>query len=471
MDARQAWIERVVPVLGDGLRHHHITVEGGVAATLLLEMLAACRLEKAALVHRPQADDARWAPLVHGMTAQDWLHFKNPWDPCTLQPGPTNVCVTVTCGAMGSVLMHAVGRRVVITLPEADVWTALDLLWWGARVTRDVCLGRMPWRDAHWSLGDPRWPFTPRERLGMPLKEETAGRGHILVVGCGSLGSEAARVLQPNATRWTLVDGGVVSVFNPVRQWFGGEDVGRAKVDVLARRLGAPARGVRWNADATADEPAWEALLRQDRPDVVLLASGTHHHGALARVAWRLGIPQVAACCYPRARFFEVAVLDPRASTPCLECYRGHLSRGAAAPLPVSNEQAQFLYTHADDATRAQTWKDLVAEPATRLETVRAAWVAARCVAAVLSDQKPAWFETMMREGTTCLLGGHDVVPNEDGEPSHGVVTPGQVLRLGLPDLQRGVSDGPCPVCQAQPTVEAAPPADVGEEETLALLG
>ena len=59
-----------------------------------------------------------------------------------------------------------------------------------------------------------------------------------------------------------------------------------------------------------------------------MLATGTADHGPLAELLWRKGVPYVAACAYPQARFFEVMPVIPAEATPCLSCFRGHLYRG-----------------------------------------------------------------------------------------------------------------------------------------------
>jgi len=48
-----------------------------------------------------------------------------------------------------------------------------------------------------------------------------------MVVGCGSIGSELVRRLASSGCRFSLVDPGTVSVFNPHRQWFGTDDIGK----------------------------------------------------------------------------------------------------------------------------------------------------------------------------------------------------------------------------------------------------
>jgi hypothetical protein len=266
-----------------------------------------------------------------------------------------------------------------------------------------------------------------------------------MIIGCGSLGSEAVRMLAGSGARFTLVDDATVTVYNLARQWFGAADVGRLKVEALQARLDAARI---WPAHLDHRQfSAFEQLLRDDPPDVVLLATGTHHHAMLAELLWRLGIAHVAACCYPRARYFEVSIISPREQTPCLHCYRGHLYAGPPEALP--DEVAAFLYESVSDEERRRRYTDLVAEPATQIETLRAAHVLARCAVELIDPTRTPWFTRVLADATTCLVGG-----NAAG--AYGITTPGQVIRLGPEDVADATV---CTVCSR--TLRAAFADDV----------
>jgi molybdopterin/thiamine biosynthesis adenylyltransferase len=318
--------------------------------------------------------------------------------------------------------------------------------------------------------GRAAWPFSASPTpvvASIPEYAALAGR-HIMVIGCGSVGSEAMRALAGHGARWTVIDDAPVTVFNLARQWYGAEEVGRPKVLALQHRLGA-ATVRAWRTQLEArDLPALETLLRADPPDVVMLATGTHHHAMIGQLLWRLGIPHVSAHCYPQARFFEISIVSPRERTPCLHCFRGHLDRGAPEPAPITDEIARFLYRPISDGERARLYTDLVAEPATRIETTRAAAVLARATLELCATRRSAWFERVLAAGTTCLLGGNVARRLGDGSFAYGISEPGQVIRLGLEDLAGSLD---CEVCKRRVTV-ALPPAnpEVDADADAALL-
>jgi hypothetical protein len=122
-----------------------------------------------------------------------------------------------------------------------------------------------------------------------------------------------------------------------------------------------------------------------------------------------------------------------------LHCFRGHLYRGPAEQPPISDEVAAFLYQPANH----DRYVDLVAEPASKIETLRAAHVLARCAADLLAATRSPWFSRVLSESTTCLLGG-----NVAG--AYGITHPGQVIRLGILDIM-GMSDRVrCDVCHRE---------------------
>jgi len=291
------------------------------------------------------------------------------------------------------------------------------------------------------------------------------------VIGLGSLGSELLRLFAGRAGRYTLVDPGVVSAYNPVRQWYGTAEIGRPKVACLAERLApAPVRAVQL-ALGDDSRAALISLLEADRPDLVVLASGTADHGPLAEVLWSRGVPHLAACAYPRARFFEIAVVLPEQDTPCLDCFRGHLDSGPEPEAPLTDELAHFLYERIDPADRDRAWRELVAEPATQIETIRPAEVAGLCAAEMLDpqDQRRPWFRRLVAQGTTCLLGA-SLPERRDGAWAYGLSYPGQVVRLGLIGAEDRYR---CPTCGRELSIDTRIdlPAAAGAEVDRGLLG
>ena len=331
----------------------------------------------------------------------------------------------------------------------------MDVSYHVARTLRDSLLYGAPWPEGTRWHGHPSWPFSPCTTPVAPSPPDYAAlRGrHLVLIGCGSVGSEALRALSGAGARWTLIDDARVTVFNLARQWYGAADVGRFKVDALQERL-APDHVTAWRTRLDASElGALEAHLRADPPAAVLLATGTHHHGPIGELLWRLGIPHVAACCYPQARYFEISVVSPAERTPCLHCFRGHLYRGTPAPPPMTDEIASFLYQPMTDAQRARAYTDLVAEPATRIETIRAGEVLARCALELCAPRRGPWFSRMLAAGTTCLLGGNVAQPLPDGSHAYGIREPGQVIRLGLDDITGPSDTLDCSACGRRLTV------------------
>ncbi|MEW5848787.1 MAG: ThiF family adenylyltransferase [Myxococcota bacterium] len=435
------YFARVRPLLGKGLSEHAVLVDDARRTLLVVEMLASCMLQHV-VVTQPET-------LMHLV---EHLQWKQPFQP--LRAAAPTVDARILTRAPGhgeppSLEWNAQRREVVMVVDPADTFAWMDLSYTVARTIRDALLRRTPWPHGRAWHGNPAWPFSPRPTpVATSSVDFSSLRGrHLVVIGCGSLGSEAIRALTGHGARWTLIDESRVTVFNLARQWFGADEVGVPKVEALERRL-ASERVRSWKARVEAEElGALEALLRGDPPDVVLLATGTHHHGMIGELLWRLRIPHVAACCYPQARYFEVSVVSPALGTPCLHCFRGHLYRGTPEPAPMDNEVANFLYQPMDEARRNQAYRDLVAEPATRIETARAAEVLARCALELCSPQPSTWFQRVIDEGTTCLLGGNVARQLPDGSHAYGIREPGQVIRLGLDDVVGSAESVECHVC------------------------
>lgn len=109
----------------------------------------------------------------------------------------------------------------------------------------------------------------------------------------------------------------------------------------------------------------------------------------------------------------------------------------------LPDEVAAFLYEPVSDAERAQRYTDLVAEPASQIETLRAAHVLARCAAELVAPVRTPWFTRVLADSTTCLLGG-----NAAG--AYGITEPGQVIRLGVDDIAGTTDHVRCDVCQRE---------------------
>jgi hypothetical protein len=271
-----------------------------------------------------------------------------------------------------------------------------------------------------------------------------------LVVGCGSLGSLVARGLAASGAvgRMALVDGETVDAANPVRQFFHTDQVGQPKAAALAANLAAIRSGA-WIAHAVhvgddrAGLAAFRRLLRTEWPDAVVLATGSHADYALARVLRRRGIPHLVGRCYPRARYFEIILVDGRRG-PCFGCLRGHLYTGPA-PAPTPEEVLRY--------DRPAPPGELQGEPATVVESGRAADVMTR-LAAELARPRPRralWLRDLLAHEQTCLIGGltAEAVPGPDGDLAwaYGVQVPGQVVAYGAAQVVGAGTVQVCPDC------------------------
>jgi hypothetical protein len=137
----------------------------------------------------------------------------------------------------------------------------------------------------------------------------------------------------------------------------------------------------------------------------------------------------------------------------------------------MTDEVASFLYQPMADARRERAYADLVAEPATRIETMRAGEVLARCALELCARRRSPWFERVLGAGTTCLLGGNVARPLPDGGHAYGIREPGQVIRLGLDDVVGSEDTIECGVCGRRMAValrDTAP--EIGDDADQALL-
>jgi len=443
---RRDYFARLRPLLGAGLEGAIISAETVGVTGRVIELLAGCALRRVIV--------ARGEPGEERARLQALLCWKNGFEPARLLTrgrGALHLAARpLAPGEPPRVRWDARARTATLELAPGDRWSHLNLSYAVALRAREHLLGRAPLPDGVTYHGHRLWPWAessaprpPPPPAPEPEPLALAGR-HLLVIGCGSVGSEAIRALARAGARWTLVDPGRVTIFNPHRQWFGTGELGELKVSALRRRLGPErVRARRWRV-GERELARLGRLLEEDPPDAALLATGTADHTALARLLWERGVPHVAAVAYPRARFFEVAVVVPREGTPCLSCFRGHLYRGFERAPALDDELARFLYQELDDRQRERAYLELVAEPATPIETARVAEVAARCLAQLVlpASARAPWLRRLLDAGTTCLLGG-----NVAEEGAYGIDYPGQVVRLGLEDVTGVESERRCEAC------------------------
>ncbi len=282
---------------------------------------------------------------------------------------------------------------------------------------------------------------------------------HIAVFGCGGLGSLIAKELDAGGVgKFSLLDSGKVQLFHPVRQFYHTSQLGQPKVYALAESLLGEETFSHSHFPAQIGQPrvyqgkkqitaynlklndnwigATERLVAGIKPDLAVITTGTDMDFYLARACQRAGIPYLVARCYPRARYFELIFSLPAEATPCFDCLRGHLYLG---PQPDLTAEQQARY----DSRRATT---LESEPATLVETGRAASVAARLSQEILRPQRSAWLQELVAEGQTCLIGANETQLTGEGW-AYGLSLPGQVAAFGLAQLFGPGQAHPCRTC------------------------
>lgn len=124
----------------------------------------------------------------------------------------------------------------------------------------------------HLKDGAPDRRFDRLLRLFGPAGLDRLRRAHVMVVGCGGVGSWAAEAVARSAVgRLTLVDFDTVCLtnFNRQLQAVGGA-VGASKAEALAGRLRLINPGARVDAAAVSFSEGTHAELMKDRPDFVI---------------------------------------------------------------------------------------------------------------------------------------------------------------------------------------------------------
>jgi hypothetical protein len=307
-----------------------------------------------------------------------------------------------------------------------------------------------------WMVGHPSWPWaiepispdteepTWLSKIPKSLLAGIEGRA-CMIIGLGSLGSVIADTLFRLGANLVLIDGKEVAKANPIRQIYGLDQVGEAKAQACVERLSYLQGGIRtgdakngcwtwsggkrWLAGSRAEITELNGLdqlsglIDRYRPEVAVVATGTEHDRAISSLLRESGIPHVVVSCYARARFFEAIVVDGK-SSPCFGCVRGHLYLGAQ-PRLTPEQRARYISSD----------HDLAAEPATRIETGRAADLAAHIAFGLLQSKSAPWLERAFSEEQTFFLGGNSVERAESGKPAYGIEIPGEVRLFGLQDI------------------------------------
>lgn len=219
----------------------------------------------------------------------------------------------------------------------------------------------------------------------------------VLLVGCGSVGSELARLLaRSGVLRYVFFDPDTVSVANLCRTAYVKRDVGTPKVEALGRALADIRSEVEIEAHAerleTLDDDAVVNLM--ERCDLVLAA--TDHPPTQSRLA-ALSYhhrPAVFPGVYAKGTGGEVLWTLPDV-TPCYSCVLGSL-RGATAP--VRGETDYGLATG-----------ELAAEPALGIDILHVTVCAAKIALALLLTGSGCLTERIVDPTRSVLFVGNSV--------------------------------------------------------------
>jgi len=471
--SEEIYFARVVPVVGAGLAGKRVAAVGNLAE--VLHLLAANRLADFCAVGGPPiarelrarygvaayrclppltaASYARAHRQLTGYRPHLLLGTGDQVTVALLASLSTALTVPLLLVQPGKVRLYLYATEIEaeaereLSAYNPSALDGLDLAYHAAQVARAYLLGERtpmtlhiggswPWRVAYAQQPSPAPALPPATSLNCQP---------VVVLGCGSVGSYAARALVLAGQAVVCLDYEQVEAANPARQFYQRLQIGYGKAGALAanlRRLGGRARGRHLRL---RDEPGslrrFALLIERERPACVLLATGTHADYAAARVLRRLGVPHLIARCYPRALYFEVTVVDG-AQGPCFDCVRGHLYTGPTAALTPEQRAAYDR----DPST-------LQAEPATLLESGRAANVAARLALQLArpATERAAWFQQGQAAAAICYIGGN-IAQQTAGGWAYGIARPGQVVRYGVADIlgSHGQQAQSCPSCGQQ---------------------
>lgn len=249
-----------------------------------------------------------------------------------------------------------------------------------------------------------------------------------LVVGLGSLGSVVAKTLSQLGANLILVDGENVDLTNPIRQVYSIEQIGESKAEACANELKKNAKdqsqqffAYNFSIDTDKSILELENLLIAHNIDVAVVATGTGNDRIISQTLVSKKVPHVVVSCYARARFFEAIVV--RSGAPCFGCVRGHLYLGKTPSL-TPEQKARYVSSE----------HDLAAEPATRIETGRAADLASHIAYSLLNLEKVEWLARALRNEQIFFLGGNISEKQED-KWVYTIEIPGEVKLFGLEDI------------------------------------
>ncbi|MCS6884128.1 MAG: ThiF family adenylyltransferase [Acidobacteriota bacterium] len=443
---------RILPIVGNHLFNKNIAILGD--AYLLMDYLCGCGITKYAVTEDNRLAVERAANRLSeklGLRIEissgniDFLVAAGRRD--VLQTA-NKFCLTNTCeGLFFSQLENGAGLIVTLPTTTADLIVDVNirgtllldnLLTVAAALVKGRLLNSTPlarsdinsfYNGRPLLIGHPSWPWAVEEvssqNLSLvakgQLKSSTLNGKRILIVGLGSLGSIVAEKLATLGADLVLFDGESVDITNPIRQLYSVKQVGKPKVEACAELLGA-SKCLTFMKNL--DETNLDELDRLGHLDFAVLSTGTNHDRAVSAQLRSIKVPHLAISCYARARYFEAIIVTEEG--PCFSCIRGHIHRG---PTPELTPEQRRMYAAPHE---------LQAEPATIVETARAAIAAALITTSYLNPE--VWLCRIIAEERTLLLGANYAEINADGLYPYGIDKVGAARVYG-PDEIAGRGD------------------------------
>jgi hypothetical protein len=479
--------ERITPVIGNVLRDKSVGIINSEASIRVIQYLASCGIRKFKVkddfsisklteiltTHNHQEeyeisllDDESSLDLIVGIQAdspQTEFTKVNFLLGSFSKNGQYSICFNKVPAETAEYrknfyfnwldLSNQLAHYAVALLLEGTFWNQKELVD-NLKNKKQIFMGNQiwPWSLSAGPISTLNWSDkTTEKKDGEGGEKEAPCHGmnkSIMIAGCGSLGSVIADCLNPLVAKMILIDHKDVSPFNPVRQEYHTLQIGQKKVFALAdnllgknlplvstlrlRSVTALLNGrikeleiIPIVAELTSEKPEqFETILEAQKPDLVILATGSMHEYELADILRKKGVPHLAVRCYPRARWFEIIIVDPP-YTPCFGCIRGHLYTG---PMPSLTAEQEARYD--PDYIEGQ----LEAEPATKPDSARCAEVASRIAVQMLSEFKENWFASLLIHRKTVLIGGNRV-EGQDNDFCYGIKDPGQVVAFGRENI------------------------------------
>lgn len=479
---------RIAPIVGDALLKKHITIVGDSLTTQLLEYLVSCGITN--FDYFPTSQDSAFRQTIVELSSrlkleiQFQINTKNVGanlcvfpssslivggggykeyeiiNKLVKQSGKLGLFYSLLANDMGLIIFLFPDKTVEIPKnlfslsPQNSFFSQLHLINVVANYVKGLLLKgsiyeRLDIENLINStqlllVGHPSWPWVIKPlqlkeltnliKLSTSLKitnshPELLGKT-CLIVGLGSLGSVVAETFAKLGANLVLVDGEKVDFANPIRQIYRVDQVGKLKTDACIEQINNKSKEFSkqkffsYNLAISSENLfELEELLSKHKIDVAIIATGTGTDRIISQVLREQKIPQVIVSCYARARFFEAIVIDSEKS-PCFGCVRGHLYLGSAPSLTPEQKMHYVSTEH-----------DLTAEPATRIETGRAANLAAHIAYSLLNLETSKWLARALKEEQTFFLGGNTAEEQSKDDWVYGIELPGEVKLFGLQDI------------------------------------